>query len=103
MEALAKLILGIGAVELTKDSPLFTSLFREFTLETKVGLLTIDLRTEQNSCYTLFSRFKEPQRAAIHFPCNPHSGKYNAFISNDVTPEQAANIAVEMLKTTLPK
>lgn len=95
-----KLILEIGAkvIDVNPNYP-----YHEFELDTQVGLLTISLPKEQSICYTVFSRFKEAGRASKEFACNPHSGKYNSFISNDLMPEKAAEVSVVTFKLTLPK
>lgn len=95
-----KLIKEVGARELP-DNPI--SSFIEFEMDTRVGLLYIHLPKEQKGCYAVFSRFHEPARASKEFDCNPHSGKWNMFLSKTAPSPKMAEIAVGTFQLTLPK
>jgi hypothetical protein len=77
--------------------------FYVFELDTRVGILEINLPKVQHTCYAVFSCFKLPALAVQQFSCNPHSGKYNTFLSKIETAKKTAEIAANFFKLTLPK
>jgi hypothetical protein len=96
-----KLVKEFGARELPES---LHSSFVNFELDTRVGLLTIHLPKEQSSCYAVFSMFQDAGIASKEFDCNPHSGKYNMFLSKTaLSPSKMAEVAASTFKLTLPK
>jgi hypothetical protein len=51
---------------------------------TKAGKLEINVDKENKHIYSVFSRFENPELAKEKFDCNPFSGKYNFYSSNDL-------------------
>ena len=77
------------------------SSFRTFEIETIVGKLRINIDTDNISCYTLFCRFTDVDRAKEVFDCNPYSGKYNAHI-NIAPIKDVIETAINHIKITQP-
>ena len=75
------LMLGYGAKETAR-----TDRFIAWELETKAGLLTINLPTYPSYGFTVFSRFAEPEKAnevlGKDLCLNEYSGKYNFHTGN---------------------
>jgi hypothetical protein len=92
VEKICKLLLEAGAKEV---EPLISS-HRDFEIETKVGKLEISIEKEQKTCFTVFARFDDPKRASV-YGCNPHSGKYNFFMT--LTPQNGEKAAEAAFKT----
>lgn len=95
-----ELTLEMGAKQITAHE-LYP--FHVFELDTHVGILEINLPKVQHTCYAVFSCFKLPALAAQQFSCNPHSGKYNTFLSKVETAKKTAEVAAIFFRLTLPK
>lgn len=68
----------------------------EFELDTIVGKLSISIPKEQQTIFSVFSRFQDVDKAKQKkFDCNPYSGKYNIFIG--LVPEMTAKIASDVV------
>ena len=63
----------------------------EFEMDTIVGKLSISIPKEQQTIFSVYSRFQDVDKAKQKFNCNPHSGKYNVYIG--LAPEMTAKIA----------
>jgi len=74
-----------------------------FEINTIAGKLLLKVEEEQKYLYALFARFEEPEKAKQHFLCNPHSGKYNWFLSANVTGKEAAKIALSHIEFVINK
>jgi hypothetical protein len=77
---------------------------KSLELETIVGNLNININTDVEHCYTMFTRFDDVVEAKKKFNCGL-SGKYNTHIGNtkDITPEKAAEICLIVIRETLKK
>ena len=56
--------------------------YKEWEIETKYGKLSITLYPPKKrpELFSVFTRFKEPEKAKEHTDCNPYSGKWNFHI-----------------------
>jgi len=71
-----------GAIETGR-----TEKFIGWNVNTKAGLLKVNLYLDHTYGYSIFSRFDEPKRAVEllgkgHLVLNPYSGKYNLSLPN---------------------
>tara|TARA_R110000765_G_scaffold301243_2_gene395725 strand:+ start:160 stop:510 length:351 start_codon:yes stop_codon:yes gene_type:complete len=81
-----------GAIETARSDK-----FIGWELETKAGLLTINLYLDHTYGYSIFSRFKEPNRASEllgkdHLVLNHYSGKYNLNLPNVLKKDIATDL-----------
>ncbi len=72
-------------------------------VDTIVGKLFMDVKDEHDVCYTLFARFDEPEKAKKHFLSNPNTGKYNWFLSANVSGKEAAAMALSHIEFVINK
>ena len=54
-----------------------------YNIKSKYGDLYIRIDDKHNYCYSIFTKFDNPDLAKEKFDCNPYSGKYNFHI-NDI-------------------
>jgi len=101
VDGVCKGLIEIGAKKI-KDE---IDVFRTFELDTIVGKLKINVSTDNNCIFTVFSRFENVALAKEKFSCNPYSGKYNVHIGlvREMTVEQYVDIVISHFELTLPK
>ncbi len=81
--------------------PIESKLNKFVTLEllTIVGNLEINIDTDNNNCYTVFTKFEDVEQAKKKFDSNPYNGKWNFHVTTD-TPLEAIEIILSGIEQT---
>ena len=72
------------------------------TIETRVGRLCLFWDNDQSKLYHIHTRFDNVKLATRSFiNCNPHSGKWNHYITKPYNPRKAAQAMLTTLEGVL--
>lgn len=61
---------------LSKFNPKESDFYR-YSVDTELGELLVRIDEDNVSCYSIFTRFEDVDKAKEHVNCNPYSGKHN--------------------------
>lgn len=95
IETMKNELLKIGAVPFISDC-------LQFDLNTKYGVLWLRVDEDNQSCYSVFSRFVDPSTAPIHLDgLNTWSGKWNHHYTSEGSPKLKTILLCERIQNLL--